>query len=123
MKTVSVKFSSGYQEKTYAYLTDIDDVSVGDTVVVESPHSGMTCVVVKGIDDSAEAISKATKWVVCKVNDTAYRARIEAEREKAKILAKLQKIKAQVLEQNQFEELARLSPEAADLVKQLKTLI
>jgi hypothetical protein len=122
MKTVSVKFATDYAHKAYAYMTDISDVAVGDTVVVESPHSGFTCVKVTAIDESATAVTKATKWVVCKVDAEAYRARVEREKQKGVILAKLLKIQKEVLERDMFSQLAALDPEAATLVEQLKNL-
>ena len=123
MKTVSVKFALGYgQAKSYAYLTDIEDIKAGDTVVVDSPNSGYTCVAVVGVDDSVDAINKANKWIVSKVDVSGYEERLRKEQEKAKLVAKLQKLKSEILERNQFEELAKLSPDAAELVNQLKAL-
>lgn len=127
-KIVSVKFphNNSYgrtvNSKTYAYSTDVEDIEVGDTVVVESPSSGYTCVKVVGIDDSPVAVSKSTKWVVCKVDDTNYKDRLEREKQKGVLIAKLQKLQKEVMERNQFEELAKLDPEAAKLVEELKNL-
>ena len=120
MKVVTIKFDE--RSNKYAYLTDIEDIAVGDTVVVESPYSGYTCVTVVAVDDSAEAVTKATKWVVCKVDTAAYTARIEREKKRAVITAKLRKLKSDMLEANQFAALAAESPEAAKLVEELKKL-
>lgn len=126
LKIVSVKFPavfsySGSNNKTYVYMTDLD-VDVGDTVVVDSPSAGFTCVKVTKIDEDAVAVSKATKWVVCKIDAEAYKARIEREKQKGVIIAKLQKLQKEILERDQFAQLAALSPEAAALVEELKGL-
>lgn len=64
-KIVSVKFEE--YGKAYCYLTDLDLV-VGDKAIVESP-SGFA--VVNVIDVDCQNI-KASKWIVDKVDFTAY---------------------------------------------------
>jgi len=77
---------------------------------------------VVSVEETEASIEKATKRVVCKVDDTEYKARIERNERRALILAKLKKEQARVLSENQFAELAKVSPEAAALVAELKDL-
>jgi hypothetical protein len=126
IKVVSVKFPNtnpyNNPNKTYAYSTDVEEIAVGDTVVVESPSSGFTCVKVTAIDESDTAVTKATKWVVCKVDAETYKARVEREKRKGVILAKLAKIQKEILERDMFSQLAALDTDAAKLVEELKNL-
>lgn len=120
MKTVSVKFDGN--SRSYAYMTDIEGVEVGDVLVVHTPHSGYTCVTVTSVDETADTVEKATKWVVCKVDVAGYNDRIEREERRRLLLAKLKKMQAEVLEADQFKLLAKLNPDAAKLVKELKSI-
>lgn len=119
---VSFNRQNGMRLERYAYMTDIADIDVGDVVVVDSPNSGLTLVTVETLEETPESVSKATKWIVDRVNVKAYHARLERDKQRGLILAKLKKEQARVLEANQFAELAKLSPEAAALVEQLKGL-
>jgi len=120
MKTVTVKFITGPQH--YAYLTDIEDVHVGDTLVVDAPTSGYTCVKVVSVEETVESIEKATKWVVCKVDTAAYRERLEKIEKRKLLTAKLKKMQQEALEADQFATLVKLNPDALALVEELKAL-
>lgn len=119
IKIVAVTFASSRQQ--YHYQTNLD-LAVGDMVVVGAPTTGYTVVKVASVDETVTGIETATKWVVCKVDDTEYTARIERAEKRALILAKLKKEQARVLSENQFAELAKVSPAAAELVKELQDL-
>jgi|LakMenEpi03Aug12_release.lakeMendotaPanAssembly.Ray.scaffolds.fasta_scaffold1296206_2 hypothetical protein len=124
MKIVSITFqeTTRFVSKPYAYLTDIDDISVGDTVVVDSPHNGFACVKVVSIEENAERIEKAYKWIVCKVDTKSYVERLEREERRQTVIAKLKKLERHVLEEDRFAMLAKHSPEASALLEELKTL-
>lgn len=121
MKIVTVKFNQPGSQG-YTYMTDIEGIEVGDTLVVDSPNGGFTCVTVKSVEETAEGVAKATKWVVCKVDVSGYNERL-AKIEKRKLLvAKLKKMQAEALEADQFATLIKLNPDAAALVEELKRL-
>jgi len=123
MKTVLVRFNrSGPQygvPKDYEYYIPDDLVLVeGDSVVVDSPIDGYT--VTKVV--STKLQGKASKSIVCKVDDVAYKARIEADKERAAIFKELEKISKQVEESTKYQYLAKMSPAAAELLRKLESL-
>lgn len=123
MKTITVKFAGAYGSvKTYVYQTDIEGIEVGDTVVVDAPSSGMTCVKVVSVEESADSVTRATKWIVAKVDVQSYKDRLEADKRRATIIAKLRKRQAMILENNMYAQLAEMDPEAKALVEELKSL-
>jgi hypothetical protein len=121
MKTVTVKFA-GMSGQTYAYMTDIEGIEVGDTLVVESASSGFICVTVTSVDDADDSIEQVTKWIVGKVDVAGYRDRLEKLERRKLLMAKLKKMQAEVLEADQFATLIKLVPGAAALVEELKAL-
>lgn len=120
MKTVTVKFNTS--STLYAYLTDIEGIEIGDTLVVDSPTSSYTCVKVVSVEETVESIEKATKWVVCKVDTAAYRERLEKIEKRKLLTAKLKKMQQEALEADQFATLVKLNPDASALVEELKAL-
>lgn len=121
ISTVEVKFTNKpYDEKSYHYLTDLD-VSEGQKVVVDSPSDGYVTVKVIKVY-VGECSKRATKYIVCKIDDKDYLARIEKDKLKAKIVAKLEDKKKQIEEEAIWKYLADQDPEAAELFKQLKSL-
>lgn len=123
MKTVTVKFATSYSSsKTYVYQTDIEGIEEGDTVVVDAPSTGMTCVKVVSVEESADSVTRATKWIVAKVDVQSYKDRIEANKRRETIIAKLRKRQSVILENNMFAKLAEMDPEAMKLVEELKSL-
>lgn len=119
MNTVIVNFSNSSQP--YSYLTDIEDLAVGD-IVVETPSSGFQCVKVGSLVETVDSIEKAYKWVVCKVDTAAYKARIEKIEKRKVLTAKLKKMQQEALEADQFAMLVKLNPDAAELAEELKSL-
>jgi hypothetical protein len=121
MKTVTVKFA-GMSGQTYAYLTDIEGIEVGDTLVVDSPNTGFACVTVTSVQETAQTVEKASKWIVSKVDAAGYKARLERAERRKLLTAKLKKMQAEALEADQFAALIKLVPGAAALVDELKSL-
>lgn len=120
MYVVTVKYSTSIQG--YAYLTDIEGIEKGDTLVVDSPSSGFTCVTVTSVEETAEAISNANKWIVCKVDVAAYRERVKKAERRKVLIAKLRKMQEQALENDMFAKLGELDPNALPLIEELKKL-
>ena len=116
---VQVKFK-GYVSSEYSYLTDLD-LKVNDQVIVDSPRDGYVVVVVTKVSGPLEG-TKATKWIVQKVDDTEYKRKEEARRKKAVIETKLRAIEKQLESTMKFEYLAKMSPEAARLLEELREI-
>ena len=124
MNIVAVKFK-GYKTtqgvgQEYHYLTDLN-LTIGDNVVVESPSEGYVVVIVTKICGPLEG-TKATKWIVQKVDDTEYKRKEEARRRKSVIETKLRAIEKQLESTMKFEYLAKMSPEAARLLEELREI-
>lgn len=114
-KVVSVVFDN--YSKSYDYNVDFE-ACVGDYVVVDSPMNGYVVVEVK----SVKAISAAaTEWVVCKVDDSEYKARIAKAKRAVEIKALLDKKLKEMEDVLKYEMLAK-DDFAASLIKELKTL-
>ena len=120
MKIIAVQFYT--HTTSYAYMTDIEGIEVGDTVVVDSPNSGFTCVKVVSMTETAERVEKATKWIVSKVDVAGYKERLEKAERRKLLTAKLKKMQNEALEADQFAALIKLVPGAAALVEELKSL-
>lgn len=102
LRTVGVQFKDHNGEafgKVYTYKTDIKDLEVGDSVIVDAPSTGLTVVIVSELHDIADLDEKATfeyKWIVGKVDTKAHEARLEKEDELAKEFAVIQRKVKQV---------------------------
>lgn len=124
MKTVTVTFEIRDDNpfaSEYDYMLPNDlEVAKGGFVVVDSPRNGYSVAKVVNIKDTVS--SKATKMVVDVVDDAGYKGRLEAEKKRQDILRRLASIEKKVSEDQKYEFLAKASPEAADLLKQLKDL-
>lgn len=120
MNIVIVKF--GNSNQTYSYMTDIEGVEVGDTLIVDSPNIGYACVTVTSVQETAHSVEKATKWIVDKVDVASYKERLEKVERRKLLMAKLKKMQNEALEADKFATLVKLVPGAAALVDELKTL-
>lgn len=119
MKTVIVQFINSYSSQGYEYFyPDEWNLNVGDRVVVDSPSSGYVTAKVITFNQRG----KASKWLVQKVDDTEYKARKAKEEERQKILKELDKIDKKVKEEQKYQYLANISPEAALLLNQLNRI-
>jgi hypothetical protein len=80
---VGVKFSTygKLSTKTYCYKTDIPDLKVGDWCVAMVKGDPSTVCVVEKEVLNPEARSRATAWLVCKIDLLPY-----LEREKNEIM-------------------------------------
>lgn len=122
MKTVMVRFGNSSnawgKSKDYEYyIPDDMKVSEGDKVVVDFPYDGYMVVTVV----STKLEGKASKSVVCRIDDTDYKKRLEEEKSRAAILKELEKIEKKIKEESRFEYLRAISPEAERLLTQLET--
>lgn len=118
IKTVGVRFNTGF-DKIYSYLTEFD-VSVGDTLVVNSPNDGLVCVTVKEVTEGAT--NKATKFVVDKVDVAANAGQEERHTKRKELLGKLEAKRKAFEELAIFEMLASKDSEVRLILAELKGL-
>ena len=111
-KVVSVKFD-GYAYKTYDFFTDLE-LKVGDVVVVDT-QNGLQVAEVVDVDVDS---SKATKWVVDKVDMEAHKARIEREKRLKEITQKMEARRKKLEKFEVYRMLAEKDDEMAELLKQ-----
>lgn len=119
IKTVSVTFNSGFNNKMYEYLTEFE-VKVGDTLVVDSPNDGLVCVTACDVKDGA--VGKGTKFIVDVVDRQRAVDQVERYKKRKELLGKLEAKRKEVEEVAVFEWLAANDSEAASLLKELKAL-
>lgn len=122
MKIIRVIFGTDYKQRDYAYFTDDDTIEVGDTVVVDAPSSGLTCVKVVSLTETVESVERVGKWIVQKVDTKPYCARLEKEGRRKVLRAKIERAKEEALDAMALKEVAAISPELAAMVEELKGL-
>jgi hypothetical protein len=129
VKIVQVKFANAnghvYNSGLYAYYTNLD-LKEGDLAVVhvsaKDAFGGYKVVKVASTEESVSGILNAHKWIISKVDVEAHEARMEREKRRAIIEAKLVKA-AEVAHRNQLlTTLATHNPEINDLLAELKGL-
>ena len=120
-KTVSVVFEGAAKRYTYKVPADWD-VKVDDTLVVDSPFDGYTCVKVVAVHEQVELDFDAVfkyKWAVQKVDDADYAARLEQERVQE---ADLKKLVRRAAIKKQMQKLALELEDAGELPESLAGL-
>lgn len=122
MKTLTVKFLEGAYStsKDYHYVVD-DNVKVvaGNYAVV---HNSSEYKIVAVTDVTAGASSKATKTVVCVLNEDIfvdYQKRNKQAAEQKELFNRLEQLLAQENENNKYRLLANSNKEAADILAKL----
>lgn len=108
-----------YAGQHYNYLTDID-FKEGDFAVVDAPKTGLT--VVKVVGFGTEEYSKATKWIVDRVDVAPYEERKAKEARKAELLKLMEAEAAKASKLLMYETLAGSSPEFKALLDEYKSL-
>jgi hypothetical protein len=116
-KVIGVKFDGTY--KTYHYYV-LDDYSyeVGDHVVVKARGEFK---VVRVVSTDVESVN-ATVPIVCKVHKAKYDNFFAKKEKKEAIVKKLAAIEKQTSDLAKYRYLSTVSPEAAELVKELESL-
>lgn len=115
-KYAIVKFYGN--ETEYTYLTDFD-LSPGDLVVVpaNSYYQVVKVVETRGLTPGQR--SKATKWVVQRLDITAHEQRLEKQRIAQEIRNKLREKKSQIEEMMIYQQLAKSDLEVQKLLGEL----
>lgn len=107
--------------KRYSYMTTDNTIKKGDVVVVDSPTTSYTCVEVVAVHKNTKQ-PNASKWVVQKVNDTAYKNDIEM-RKRIKQLEQQIGERAETLRRKfEINDLAKHDAVLAQFVTELELL-
>lgn len=112
-KTIGVRFigQTSHNEKDYSYFTDLTDLVVGDTVVVDTVNGFKTATVTLLCADE----TSACRWVVCKVNAEAFKEKLEELKRKQFILRQMKDRLDQVNLLERCQEAAKVDEEMAKL--------
>lgn len=121
---IGVKFDDFPYSKEYDFKYDKDDLKVGDVVVVDTSR-GLQVAKVTTITKLAagETYSKATKWVIQKIDLTEHNARLERERKAAELKKQLEARRKQLEDIAIYEVLAKEDPKMAELLEQYKEVM
>ena len=122
-KIVEVKFrgKDGYSEKSYAYLTDIEDLKIGDWVLVVV-NDEPVAVVVTEIMPSESSRAKANKWVAFKIDLAEYNQKVERQQLITEIEQELDEQVKKVQRYEVFKACAKTSPKMQELLAKLGEL-
>lgn len=124
--TVAVTFNEStlpYKNKRYHYLTNRNDIAVGDVAVVMSPTAGPVCVTVKEVWYNTQT-SAAFKYLVDKVDfddynrvqqeiEAAANERRRKAKEEAELRAEIQKLERGIAARKEEIRLEIINREAA----------
>jgi predicted GTPase len=123
-KIVAVRFSDKgmLSEKSYSYFTDIEDIAVGDwcNVVVNKDPKTVMVTEISGL--SAEQESKASKWLVNRIDLNAYEERLKKQQLIQEIEHELDSQMKKVPRYEMFKLCAKTSPKMQNLLAKLQDL-
>ena len=120
-KIIGVTFEHSSYAKEYAFACYIDDIRVGDTVVVETVNGLMIATVVNL--DATLPGKKTLKQVVDKVDMAAFEERKQKAEKVKKLKTKIEKKVKELQDIALYEMLAEKDPELKNMVSELKGLI
>lgn len=118
-KVAGVQFPGNL--KHYFFFTDIDNLQVGDILVVDTAN-GLQIVKFVEYRSLDDIIQKPTKWVVQKVDLTKHRERMEAIERAEKLKRMMEERRKQAQELEIYAILAKSDPEMAKLLDEYKKL-
>jgi len=121
-RVVLVKFVENTYEKEYAYRCEFE-VSPGDWLVVcvNKVYKCVQVTRVRGLSDSER--SKASKWIVCKVDTARYEERMKRMEVVQEIRNKLKERKEQMQEFLIYKQLAETDPEIKKLLDEYNSMM
>ena len=121
-----VTFINGTSSNRYCFALFDENITVGDTVLVDTVN-GYSVAVVENIISKEIAESEdyalPTKEVVCKVDFTAFNERKDKRAKAAKLKSDMDKKVKSLQEIAVFELLAEKSPELREMLTEYKSLI
>ena len=107
------------QTREYAYFCDYN-VQIGDRVIVDSPYNGYVAVTV--VKTAGLEAIKATKEVVCTIDDRRYKERLACKARLAEISAEIERREAQRVQTERFAELRKTDAHAAKLLEEAEKI-
>lgn len=122
---VSVSISKGPWHEVTCICYE-SDIKVDDCCVITTPGNGYEVGYISSVTPSEEVKDRSLQpcagEIVCKIDDTVYKARVEQRKQekelKAKMAERAKKLQNIVL----YETLAKSDPEMQQLLDQYKTL-
>lgn len=119
MKYVSVKFESYSYAKAYHFLSDIEELAVGDTVVTDTTR-GLQVGTVTSVSDTPS--SKATKYIVQKVDMVKHEERKAKAKQQAELKKKMEARRKQLQENEIYRILAKEDEEMAKMLEEFDSI-
>jgi hypothetical protein len=120
LRTATVNFLYGNTRDGYDFITDIQELTVGDVVVVES-SLGLGLATVVAVCD--EVTAKAKKWIVCKVDMEAHNKRMAKTEELKQLKAKMEARRKQLQDIQVYAILADNDSKMAELLKEYRAAV
>ena len=102
----------------YAYNTD-EYLEVGEKVVVDTPKGLKVVTVIQTRGITPHQMAKATKWIIQRVDLSAYNERLKKKEIEQEIRNKLQARKSKMEEFMIYQTLAKTDPEIKTLLAEL----
>lgn len=118
MQFVNIKFEGG-SNNLYTFRAD-NDIYIDDLVVCDTANGYKVGQVVDLIP--AISPSKINKWVVCKIDLSAYRAKLEAEARLGVLKAKMEIRRKQLEQKAVYDMLAKGDAEMQALLEEYKAV-
>lgn len=117
-KYASVRFDELHdfgRSKQYQFVTDIQDLKIGDVVVVHTANGYKTAFFIKYDETS---VFENPKWIVQKVDTDSHKVKLERERKAKLIKKKMQERRAKLEEIQVYKILAKEDPEMMRLLQE-----
>lgn len=118
-KFVNVTFDTNNSGKLYAFRNDIEDLAIGDKVVVDTQY-GFGIATVKELH---EHLSLGTKFIVQKIDTDAHKKRLAKVERLAELKAKMEARRKEVEELEVFRFIAKEDMNMAILLAELEGLL
>lgn len=123
-RIVRVRFEGNTADYSYAlpdYITDEELSKATHAVVVNASSTGYAVTVISGQTTFAEdPYTGEYKYAVAVFSDAGYADVVEESRRRRRIVEALKRERKRLADSMDFTELAKLSPEAAKLIEELK---
>lgn len=117
-KYASVRFDELHdfgRSKQYQFVTDIQDLKLGDIVVVHTANGYKTAFFIKYDETS---VFENPKWIVQKVDTDSHKVKLERERKARLIKKKMEERRAKLEAIQVYKILAKEDPEMMKLLQE-----
>lgn len=117
-KYASVRFDELHdfgRSKQYQFVTDIQDLKIGDVVVVHTDNGYKTAFFIKYDETS---VFENPKWMVQKVDTDSHKVKLERERKAKFIKKKMQERRAKLEEIQVYKILAKEDEDMKQLLQE-----